>query len=107
MTIGTDGQYAISGTGDKYKIERTINDNMNAAQVSRSQVDNNSFILTVVKTELDGDAITLNRNYMIQNYDKLKDKNGKFLLSSKKEVFSQDDGAYIMNMNMVFKKAIS
>lgn len=107
MAIGSNGDYSVSGTGDKYKIIRVNNDNVSKSQIEQSDVDNTSFAITLMKTELDTSVLTINKEYRIQNYDKLQDKDGKFLLSRKREVYTQDNGDYVLSNILTFRKAIS
>lgn len=107
MTIDSSGNYSVSGDSYKTKIVRTTNDNINKGHIEKTQIDNMSFIITVLKTELDSSVLTINKNYIIKNYAPLKDKDGNYLLARKREVYTPDDGNFILSTFMYFRKAIS
>lgn len=107
MTIDSEGNYSVTGEGTKTKIVRTTNNNLNKGHIQKTEIDNTSFIITILKTELDSSVLTINKNYIIKNYKPLKDKDGNFLLSRKREVYTPDDGNYILATMMYLRKAIS
>ena len=59
------------------------------------------------KGELDSTVFTLNKEYYIKNYDKLADKNGKFLLSAKKEIYIKENEYFNMTTIFTLKKCPS
>ena len=67
-------------------------------------IDSSSVVLQVTRSELDGSLFTPNKEYVIKNYSEYSDYNGRFILSSKKEVFIQQDNEFISNTVLTFRK---
>lgn len=107
MVIDSEGDYEKSIEGKKYKILRTNLDNLDQVLVEQSRIDNNSFSITVLKTEIDSSIITMNKMYIIRNYDKLQYQDGLFLLARKREVYTPDSNNFVLSTMMTFKKTIS
>lgn len=107
MAINSDGNYNISGNKDRLRIIRNYNDNLDKGSIEQSEIDNTSFSISILKTDLDSSILTINKSYIIRNYDKLDNKDGYFLLSKKKEVYTPDDGNFILSTILTFRKIIS
>lgn len=73
-------------------------------KVMAKSIDSSSVVLQVSRTELDGSLFTPNKEYVVKNYSEYSEYNGRFLLSSKKEVFIQQDNEFISNTVLTFKK---
>lgn len=93
--------------GDRYNITRLSNTNLNKVDNIKEKVESNKTVINIIKQELDSSLFTINKEYYIKNYDKLKDNNGKFLLSSKREVYVKEDTGFDMTTIFTFKKCPS
>ena len=92
---------------EKVKITRITNDNLDQLENIKTGILNSSMRLNFVKTELDTSVLTMNRKFIIKNYDKLYNKDGTFILSSKKEIYSKDNDSFILSTIISLKKAIT
>lgn len=93
--------------GERYNITRLSNTNLNKVDNIKEHVESNKTVVNVIKQELDSSLFTINKDYYIKNYDKLKDNNGKFLLASKREVYVKEDTGFDMTTIFTFKKCPS
>ena len=60
--------------------------------------------LYINKNDLDTSVITPNKEYTVKNYDTHSDKNGRFLLCQKKEIYIREGDSFILNMALMLKK---
>ena len=67
-------------------------------------VDSAGVVLQITRTELDGSLFTPNKEYVVKNYSDYSEYDGRFLLSSKKEIFIQQDNEFISNTVLTFRK---
>ena len=115
IAVDTNGNYKkvkintenIDNSKDKTLIERVHNDNLEIANKMKRIIEDKSIFINIVKTEIDTSKITINKEYIIRNYDKLNYKNGKFLLSRKREVYTLDNDNFILSCIMTFRKILS
>lgn len=91
---------------EKTLIQRIFNDNMTYVDNMKAEVDSSRVILQITRTELDSSVITPNKEYIIKNYREFQEYNGRFILSSKREVFIPEDTKFISVTIMVFKKVL-
>lgn len=96
-----------NASGSRVRIERTPNGNLDNIETLKSSINNKSFVINLTKSHIDTSVFTINKEYHIKNYDKLKDKDGRFLLARKREIYTQDNGEFILTCVLSFRKAIS
>lgn len=89
---------------DKFKLIRVPNDNANLLKQMKYDLELSAATLTINKNDLDTSVFTPNKEYTVKNYDTHSDKNGRFLLTKKKELFMREDDSFILNMILEFKK---
>lgn len=115
VTVDGNGNYKkvkletedIDTTKEKTIIERVHNDNLEIANKMKRIIEDKSICVNVVKTEIDTSKITINKEYIIRNFDKLGYRNGKFLLSRKREIYTLDNDNFILSCIMSFRKILS
>lgn len=114
LTIGSDGTYKFSNlnlndsiTGpNKIRIERMTNNNINQADNITAGIVNSSMAISFIKTELDTSILTINRKFIVKNYEKLGNRDGTFILAAKKEIYTPDGGDFILTTAITLRKAI-
>lgn len=97
----------IDQSREKAIIERVHNDNLEIANRMKRIIEDKSISVNVVKTDIDTSKITINKEYIIRNFDKLGYRNGKFLLARKREVYTLDNDTFILSCIMTFRKILS
>ena len=115
ITVDGNGNYKkvklntenIDTTKEKTLVERVHNDNLEIANKMKRIIEDKSICVNVVKTEIDTSKITINKEYIIRNFDKLGYRNGKFLLSRKREIYTLDNDNFILSCIMTFRKILS
>lgn len=88
----------------KAKIERVPSDNMEYIDYLKNKIESTSIILNVSKTEIDTSLITPNKEFLVRNYPTLSDYNGRYVLSYKKEVFTQQGENFVGSTVFGIKK---
>jgi hypothetical protein len=88
----------------KNKIVRINNDNPNMVKNMKADLETSSTLLSINKNDLDTSALTINKEYIIKNYDVHSDKDGRFLLARKREIYMREDTSFVMNTILEFKK---
>ena len=89
---------------EKVKLIRVPNDNANLLKQMKSELELSAAKLIVNKNDLDSSVLTPNKEYTVRNYDTRSDKNGKFLLSNKKEIYLREDDTFILNTILIFRQ---
>lgn len=89
---------------DSVRIERYVDGNSKAIDNLKSEINNKSLYVTLIKTELDASAITINKQYIIKNLDKLDYNDGQFILASKKELYIPDNDNYILTSILTLRQ---
>lgn len=115
LGIGSDGKYNkvklttenIDLSIEKTRIERIPNNNLKIINNLKRQIEDKSICVNIVKTELDSSIFTINREYIIRNFDVLGRNTGKFLLSRKREIYTLDNDNFILSSILTFKKILS
>lgn len=115
LGIGSDGKYNkvklttenIDLSIEKTRIERIPNNNLKIIDNLKRQIEDKSICVNIVKTELDSSIFTINREYIIRNFDVLGRNTGKFLLSRKREIYTLDNDNFILSSILTFKKILS
>lgn len=115
LGIGSDGKFDkvqlatenINLSVEKTRIERFPNNNLKMIDNIKHQIEDKSICVNIVKTELDTSVFTINRQYMIRNFDILGGNTGNFLLSRKREIYTLDRDNFILSSVLTFKKILS
>lgn len=89
---------------DSVRIERYVDGNSKAIDNLKSEINNKSLYVTLIKTELDASAITINKQYIVKNLDKLNYNDGQFILASKKELYIPDNDNYILTSILTLRQ---
>ena len=100
VLLADAADYALKKT----KLLRVPNDNVNLIKQIISEVQLSSARLTVNKNGLDTLVISPNKEYIVKNFDTHSNRNGKFLLANKKEVYVREDDSFIMNTILTFRQ---
>ena len=94
-----------SNSTEKVILKRVSNVNSNSIDVMKDNIDKSNCIITITKTELDNSVITPNREFQVSNCKEYKQYDGRYLLSSKKEVFlPQEEKSFIGSTSFVLRK---
>lgn len=83
LKLSDDESDDFSGT----KIIRIKNDNANVIKNIKAHIENHANMLSVTKTDMDTSVLSLNKKYLVNNYDAHSAKNGVFLLTRKTDYF--------------------
>lgn len=95
--------YINNDSLEKIKVERITNNNLNKVEQIKEDLETNTTI-NIVKTDLDTSAITINKQYNLKNYVNLKDNDGKYLLSRKREIYVREGEEFILTNILTLKK---
>lgn len=87
VNLHISGNSNSVGTGTK--ILRVANDNANMVKNEKARIENKDKQLTITKTDIDTSVFTPNKQYIVNNYDAHKNKNGIFLLQRKIDIFNR------------------
>ena len=93
-------------TKEKVALCRVCNDNLRYMDNIKTDLDSSSVVLQISNTEIDSSIITPNKEYIIKNYKEYSEYNGRFILSSKRDIFIQQDKEFISNTILVFRKIL-
>lgn len=115
LGIGSDGSSSkvklntenIDHSIERTRIERIPTNNLKILNNMKRKIEDKSIYVNVVKTELDTSILTMNREYIIRNFDKLGYRNGRFLLSRKREIYTLDNDNFILSCILTFRKILS
>ena len=88
----------------KSTILRIPNGNINFLKNVKSELELSYSRFMVNKNGLDGSVFTPNKEYTVKNYEKHSDKDGKFLLSRKREIYLREDNLFAMNCLLDLKQ---
>lgn len=110
--VNSEGEYQSVNInsnldGDRYKVTRLNNERFDVLDNLKNELESNNIVINIIKGELDSTVFTLNKEYYIKNYNKLADKNGKFLLSAKKEIYIKESEYFNMTTILTLKKCPS
>lgn len=90
-----------SSTTNNTRIIRT--NNLEQIKNIKNSIDINTIKATISKTELDTTIFTFNKEYYINNYDRLN-KRGKFILTTKKEIYTRDGDNFVLSSVFTLSK---
>ncbi len=88
---------------EKIKIERITNNNLNKIEQIKEELEVNT-VINIVKTDLDTSILTMNKQYNLKNYVNLKDNDGNYLLSRKREIYVREGDEFILSNILTLKK---
>lgn len=88
------------------KVIRTKNDNPNEVKNVKSELESMINQLSVNKYDLDPSVFTPNKRYLVKNYDAHNNKDGKFLLNKKTEVYVREDDTFTCNTMLDLCKVV-
>lgn len=88
---------------DKIHVKRITNSNL---EYINNEVDNikDLTILNIVKNELDTSLITINKEYMVKNYEDMRDNDGKYILNRKREIYTREGEEFILTCVLTLSK---
>lgn len=93
-----------SGSNDKPRLEKIQSDNLDFIDCIKSRIENSSIVLNITKTEMDASVITPNKVYTVRNYEKFKEYDGRFVLSTRKEILVNQNGIFTGSLLMGLRK---
>lgn len=118
----TDSYIGVSSTGnikkcgdyvdpltnikEKFHIHRVFNDNLDYIDSINNVKDSTDIVLIINRAELDASILTPNKEYIVKNYREYQEYNGRFVLSSKKEILIQQDNEFISSTSFTLRKVI-
>lgn len=109
ITIDSNGNIQRANIGSTFnsntKIIRT--NNSNYANTIKNEINNNSNLLTITKTDVDASVFTINKQYSVKSYNNSKEESGTYMLSKKREIYTRDGEEYVLNCILDLKKAMS
>ena len=72
----------------------------------KAQIDSGTVVLQLKRTEIDSSIITPNKEYIIKNYREYSEYNGRYILSSKRDIYLQQNNEFISNTILTFRKML-
>lgn len=109
-TLGNTEELAIDlptyvDSSKKNILERVPNDNLNLIKNTKNTLESGSTLISVVKNDIDAAIITPNKQYMIKSHSMNREYDGKYVLSSKKEIFYRNTSSFVCTINFVLRRA--
>lgn len=107
--IGVDNEGNIKKTSisnnsiEKVKIERITNNNLEKIDQIKEDISSNT-IINIHKVDLDSSVITINKQYIVKNYINLRENDGTYLLSRKREIYIREGDDFILSAILTLKK---
>lgn len=89
----------------KYIFERIPNGNSELPCNTKSTLESGSYFISVIKNEIDTSLISPNKQFYIKSHDMNREYDGKYVLSSKKEIFYRTTTSYICTVNFTLRRA--
>lgn len=113
--IGTSGvkqelplnMYNAQYSTKKYLIKRVFNDNIAYISKIKQLVEGTAMTIQINKSNLDASLFNINKEFNVNNFKTYKDMDGKYLLSSKKEIYFPDGDLFVMNTSLTLRKIMS
>lgn len=103
VDLNISGNINSIGTGTK--ILRVSNDNANMVKNEKAKIENKDKQLTLNKYDIDTSILTPNKQYIVNNYDAHKSKNGIFLLQRKIDMFTRsEEDVFTDNVQLEFDR---
>lgn len=111
--IDTDGNtlnsdfsiHKFKDTSKITKVYRASDGNLDYVKTIQNDIELNSSIVTVTKSNIDVSLFTINRHYSIEHYEKYSSLTGNYLIMKKQEVFTiMDDESFNCSASITFAK---
>ncbi len=99
LNLGTS-----SDTSTGKKIVRVSNDNANMLKNIKSKIATYSNLLSITKTGLDTTVFTINKRYVIKNYDAHSNIDGVFILIKKQDFFMRAGDKFTISTQLDLAK---
>lgn len=90
-------------SNDRRGYIRIQNENVNMAKNIRAASESNTYTVQLYKDNIDGSVFNPNLEYVIRNYPGYSNRDGRFLLLSKDEVFFREDVEFAGTTVFTFK----
>lgn len=97
----------ISGSKSKPKVIRVRDSNMNLAKTVGNELELTADAINMVVFDTDISVLVPYKEFIVKNKQELSSKDGKYILTSKKEVFTQDGDSFRNDAILTFKKVKS
>ena len=91
-----------SGSGKK--VVKISNDNANVVKNIKSELEIKQNRIAVSKQDIDTTVFTLNKRYIIKNYDAHSYANGVFILTKKSDFFTRAGDLFMISSQLEFAK---
>lgn len=109
-TLGNTNEFELNIPGyaestKKYMFERTPNDNSTFGYNTKNKLESGSYIISIVKNEIDTSLISPNKQFHIKSHDLNREYDGKYVLSSKKEIFYRTTGSFTSTITFGLRRA--
>lgn len=99
----TEEEINIEGSNiNNVRIERT--NDLSQIKKLKHSIESNDLVVNITRTELDTSIFTINKEIYIKNYDKLQNKESKFIIMNKKEIFIKDSSNFVLSLLLTLKK---
>lgn len=79
----------------KTKFTRIENENKNMVKNIEAKAKSDVMQISVTKNNLDGSVLNPNLEYIVKNYEQYKDRDGRYLLNRKREIFYREDTKFL------------
>lgn len=96
-------EYAESSK--KYIFERIYEGNNDFPNNTKTTLESGSYIVSIVKNEIDTSLISPNKQYYIKSHDLNREYDGKYVLASKKEIFYRNDSSFVCTISFGLRRA--
>lgn len=83
---------------------RVPNDNVNIVKQEVEKLRLTASVLTINKYDIDTQVFTPNKSYTVKNYDTHSSRDGQFILSEKREIYTREDDVFRLVMVAVLRK---
>lgn len=89
---------------DKEEIIRVPNNNTTLVTNKQYELEMSNVVLELSKNDIDSSVFTINKEYSIKASEAYSGRDGKYILTKKKEVFVRDNDHMVLNVLLTFKK---
>lgn len=89
----------------KYMFERLPNDNVDYSVNTKNKLESGAYFISVVKNEIDTSLISPNKQFHIKSHDMNREYDGKYVLSSKKEIYYRTTSTYVSTISFTLRRA--
>lgn len=89
---------------NRVSIRRVNSNNLNSSEVITNDMQNNYTRMNLIRNDIDGSIFTINKEYNVKNTGKTNNKDGRYILVSKKEAYVRKEGSFMITVILMFKK---